>query len=433
MIFKFLFKKGIKNPSKLVGNAEKVHYTVNYVCSAAGIYFPPFIIYKAKLLHSEWCTDGPKDAVYAVSPSGWMEAEQFVQWFESIFLKYTSDLIGDKILFLDGHNSHLSIKLIHLAIKNQVHLLCLPAHTSHALQPLDVGVFSEVKRIWKKNLVSFYQKTGGKSLNKQSFPKLLKELHQEAFLPQHAVAGFFKTDLFPLNAQKVNTEMTELNKPHEKPEIAESGMLITESVLSSSVCSNQDSSTSSFFENSSKNLNDSILKHLSFCLSNKSTAKKRSGIETSGKCLTENEILDKLEEKAKKTEELIKNKAEKKLAREIRVEQAAQDKIEKLNAKLVKAKSEAKIIKTRKTPLKANQVLKVLNSNAGTSKSFEADKTLSDEKNCSNCQIKYKSARNPSKWLGCEACSSWICDKCLPKNFDLTNEYYCPNCADKEN
>ena len=65
----------------------------------------------------------------------------------------------------------------------------------------------------------------------------MEELHQEAFLPQHAVVGFYKTGIFPLNAQKVNTEMTELNKPHEKPEIAESGMLNTESVLFSPVCS----------------------------------------------------------------------------------------------------------------------------------------------------------------------------------------------------
>ena len=127
-----------------MGNSIKVHYTVNYVCNAAGIFLPPFIIYKAKLLHAEWCTDGLKDAVYTVSPSKWMEAEQFVQWFKSIFLKYKINLDGPKILFLDGHNSHISVKLIHLAIENQVHLLCNPAHTSHALQPFDVGVFKKI-------------------------------------------------------------------------------------------------------------------------------------------------------------------------------------------------------------------------------------------------------------------------------------------------
>ena len=42
------------------------------------------------------------------------------------------------LLIQDGHASHMSIGLIELARANDVHLLCLPAHTTHILQPLDV-------------------------------------------------------------------------------------------------------------------------------------------------------------------------------------------------------------------------------------------------------------------------------------------------------
>ena len=49
------------------------------------------------------------------------------------------------ILIQDGHGSHVSIELIELARKNDVHLLCLPAHCTHILQPLDVGVFKSFK------------------------------------------------------------------------------------------------------------------------------------------------------------------------------------------------------------------------------------------------------------------------------------------------
>ena len=51
---------------------------------------------------------------------------------------------------MDGHCSHISLELIQLAQENDIHLLCLPSHTSHLLQPLDVGVF--------KSLISFYSK-----------------------------------------------------------------------------------------------------------------------------------------------------------------------------------------------------------------------------------------------------------------------------------
>ena len=46
---------------------------------------------------------------------------------------------------MDNHESHISIPLIELAIANNVCLLGLPPHTTHILQPLDVGVFGPLK------------------------------------------------------------------------------------------------------------------------------------------------------------------------------------------------------------------------------------------------------------------------------------------------
>ena len=46
---------------------------------------------------------------------------------------------------MDGYGTHMSIELIELAQSNGVHLLCLPSHTTHILQPLDVGVFKSFK------------------------------------------------------------------------------------------------------------------------------------------------------------------------------------------------------------------------------------------------------------------------------------------------
>jgi hypothetical protein len=53
-----------------------------------------------------------------------------------------------------GHGSHVSIDVIQLAQDNDIHLLCLPAHTTHTLQPFDVN-FSNActKNIWQLILV----------------------------------------------------------------------------------------------------------------------------------------------------------------------------------------------------------------------------------------------------------------------------------------
>ncbi len=87
----------MKNPCLIVGNNEKQYYTVNYCCNAKGDFLPPYIIYKAKHLYNTWCLGGPPDTAYNTSPSGWMEADQFYQWFESLFLKHTTTM--SKLIF----------------------------------------------------------------------------------------------------------------------------------------------------------------------------------------------------------------------------------------------------------------------------------------------------------------------------------------------
>ena len=46
------------------------------------------------------------------------------------------------LLILDGQSSHVSYE-------HNIHLLMLPAHTTHCLQPLDIGVINHIKRVWQ--------------------------------------------------------------------------------------------------------------------------------------------------------------------------------------------------------------------------------------------------------------------------------------------
>lgn len=57
--------------------------------------------------------------------------------------------MGDPIvLIMDGHGSHDTERLIKLALANNITILILPLHTTHKLQPLDVGVFSPFQQLW---------------------------------------------------------------------------------------------------------------------------------------------------------------------------------------------------------------------------------------------------------------------------------------------
>lgn len=47
---------------------------------------------------------------------------------------------------MDGHSSHVTANVITYYLDKAIDLLILPPHASHILQPLDVSVFSPLKR-----------------------------------------------------------------------------------------------------------------------------------------------------------------------------------------------------------------------------------------------------------------------------------------------
>ena len=110
-----------------------------------------------------------------VNPVGW-KVNSLLDWFKLVFLEFVKKQYGPKILFLDGHASHISLDLIELARVNDVILFRLPAHTSHLLQPLVLGVFKIAKAVWRSIIQNFFISEGFKAINKPIFPRLMNIL-----------------------------------------------------------------------------------------------------------------------------------------------------------------------------------------------------------------------------------------------------------------
>jgi hypothetical protein len=74
-------------------------------------------------------------------------------WLEKDFAPETAARLDDpadyRLLILDGHNSHGTWPFMDFAQKHRILILCLPSHTTHALQPCDVGVFGPLAKKWK--------------------------------------------------------------------------------------------------------------------------------------------------------------------------------------------------------------------------------------------------------------------------------------------
>lgn len=99
-------------------------------------------------------TENLKEGVVAgttfhCSKSGWVNADLILVWLQ--FFTQSIPPSRPVLLILDGHSSHVSIKAIKFARSNDIHMLCLPAHTTHILH---VGVFKSFYHKARNNRIA---------------------------------------------------------------------------------------------------------------------------------------------------------------------------------------------------------------------------------------------------------------------------------------
>jgi hypothetical protein len=88
----------------------------------------------------------------SVSPNGWTDQELGATWLQNDFGPATWEKAAGQycLLILDGHNSHCMFTLCKYATNNKIIIICLLSHTTHALQPCNVGAFRPLTQSWKQ-------------------------------------------------------------------------------------------------------------------------------------------------------------------------------------------------------------------------------------------------------------------------------------------
>ena len=148
------------------GNREfcSVLETVN----ALGEVTPPFIVWANKVHCVGFYADDDRPATFSQSPSGYMDDELGFDYISKPFDRYTArvesvDLTAGasvnpdpsttyRMLIVDGHSSHIAWPVVEYALDHQIILYCLPAHSTHLMQPLDVACFGPLARAYRSAL-----------------------------------------------------------------------------------------------------------------------------------------------------------------------------------------------------------------------------------------------------------------------------------------
>ena len=73
-----------------------------------------------------------------------------------------------RLLIVDGHNSHFSVEFLTYFSDARIQLFCLPSHTTHILQPLDVGLFGPLQKYYGKRVENYLRLTG-EGVSKRNF------------------------------------------------------------------------------------------------------------------------------------------------------------------------------------------------------------------------------------------------------------------------
>jgi hypothetical protein len=186
------------------GNREWVT-VIESIC-VRGFAIPPLVIFDAKVHQSTWYENGllPYDWSIAVSENGWTNNEIGLIWLKDVFDKYTKNrTIGQyRLLILDGHGSHVTPDFDRFCLDHSIIVLCMPPHSSHLLQPLDVSCFSVLKRSYGK-LVEKQMSLGVNHIDKQEFLLLYQQARTEALHEKNIRSGFAATGLVPYDPNRV--------------------------------------------------------------------------------------------------------------------------------------------------------------------------------------------------------------------------------------
>lgn len=191
-------KKGKKQIGAIT-SAERGSLLTTVMCfSAAGQYVPPFIIFPRKNMKIELMNGTPPGCQYACHISGWIQQDIFVQWLRH-FINYTKPSSEDPVvLILDGHYSHTrNLEVINVARENFVNIVCLPPHSTHRMQPLDVAFMSPFKTFYAQEITNWLRLHPGRVVTTYQIGELFGKAYVRAATMETAINGFKKTGMFP--------------------------------------------------------------------------------------------------------------------------------------------------------------------------------------------------------------------------------------------
>lgn len=167
---------------------------------ASGMRILPVVIFKG--VRKNVIGWNPMCSLVHLSPKGWINTEQFAEWFQHFIECISSHRLV--VLFMDSHVSHTTPEILSKTSYNGIHLVTFPSHTTLLLQPLDIGIYRLLKEGWRKEMEKFLTEHHIAKPDLCDFNGLLGSTYCGAFQSATVCNSFTKTGIFHFNRDAIS-------------------------------------------------------------------------------------------------------------------------------------------------------------------------------------------------------------------------------------
>eukprot|EP00048_Salpingoeca_helianthica_P023969 m.28695 g.28695 ORF g.28695 m.28695 type:complete len:803 (-) comp9104_c0_seq1:299-2707(-) len=223
------------SPAQRVGGRgeREEHVTLLACVAAKGPPVPPVLLFKGERV-TEWMAQGaPLGTRVKVTENGWTTDDTYHFYVRDVLVPHVKSVRDplqaaaeaasaaagrpqpaplNAILFVDGHASHFSERVLELLEAHRIITFCFPPHCTHVLQPLDVGVFNHLKFHIEKEVEALQSCAAKVEISKHLVPSLLSKVWATVFSEKHCAEAFKATALVPLggfeNLRQANRILT---------------------------------------------------------------------------------------------------------------------------------------------------------------------------------------------------------------------------------
>ena len=187
--------------------------------SGGGETIPPMLILSGSvMLEKHFQNSLHDDTLLAITKTGYTNQFLSLEWLKH-WNKHTEKKKKGiwRMLIFDGHRSHLSNDFLFYCWEHKVIPFLLPPHTTHLLQPLDVGIFQPLKH-WHQVALHDSIQYGDLEFSKIEFLNAYQKMRDRTFKSTVILSAWRKVGLIKFDPDEVYRRMKHWEPEQPVPE-----------------------------------------------------------------------------------------------------------------------------------------------------------------------------------------------------------------------